>query len=137
MAKSNRVNTDSMFESLLGKNTGNNPISEQRAVPPVEKIPPEEENVFEKSRAGRKAKPLQEQTVQISVYPTKQQAKALRIQAAEGEKERDRSALARTAFDIVLTLTNEEYNQMKMCAAEQGKTAGEIVQQALRYYFQK
>ena len=137
MAKNNRVNTDSMFESLLGKNTGVTNSLMEKTEPIAESIQVSEELAFEKSRVGRKAKPIQEQTVQISVYPTKQQAKALRIQAAEGEKEKDKSALARTAFDIVLTLSSEEYNQMKECAMQQGKTPGEIVQQALQLYFEK
>lgn len=129
MASNGRINTDSVFESLLG--TSRKEIVHQE-------MPEEKKEYIEKeSKVGRKAKSEQEKTIQMSVYPTKQQAKQLKMQAAEGEKEIDKSALARTGFDIVLTLSNEEYNEMKQCALEKRISVGKVVQQALQIYFKK
>lgn len=83
-------------------------------------------------KSGRKAN--KEKNIQVSIYLTPDQAKTLRLQDAEKVKETDRSAIARTGIDIVLTLSNEEYLAMKTSAERRGVTPGQIVKEALSKY---
>lgn len=50
------------------------------------------------------------------------------------EKETDKSAIARTGLDIVLSLSNEQYLAMKNAAELKGVSVGEIVRNALEKY---
>ena len=105
-------------------------------------VKPEIENVSETSaemaealssvKLGRKAN--KEKNIQVSIYLTPAQDKELRIQSALKEKELDKSAIARMGIDIALALSNEEYATLKAVAQQQGRTAGEIVSEALANY---
>ncbi len=132
MAKSNRLDTGSVFQTLLGKQN-ENAVPETPAAPQVQVQPVEaEKKEAAPVKAGRKAN--KEKNIQVSIYLTPSQAKTLRLQDAEKVKENDKSAIARTGLDIVLALSNEQYLAMKKAAEDKGVSAGEIVKEALEMY---
>lgn len=128
MAGKNRVDTSALFAGMIGKEEPA-PAQESSAVPAEKKA----ESLKEvPTKIGRKAN--KEKNIQVSIYLTPEQAKELRLQDAEKEKETDKSAIARTGIDIVLALSNKEYSAMKAKAAEQGVTPGIVVKEALKRY---
>lgn len=138
MAKNNRLDTGSVFQTLLGKQDGNEApeaqeVVKQTAAPeaPAQPVEPEKKEAAP-VKAGRKAN--KEKNIQVSIYLTPDQAKTLRLQDAEKVKETDKSAIARTGLDIVLSLSNEQYLAMKNTAELKGVSAGEIVKEALEKY---
>ena len=50
------------------------------------------------------------------------------------KKEKDKSALVRSAVDMVLDIPDLEYSSLKNAAAQQGRSMGEIVFKALQAY---
>lgn len=126
MTGKNRVDTSALFEGMIGK-------KEEQSKNEKVSVPVEQKNLNlikeTPAKSGRKAN--KEKNIQVSIYLTPNQAKELRLQDAEKEKETDKSAIARTGIDIVLALSNEEYAAMKRKAAVQGVTPGQIVKEAL------
>lgn len=126
MAKNNRLDTGSVFQTLLGKQDGN-----EAPEAPAQPVEPEKKEAAP-VKAGRKAN--KEKNIQVSIYLTPDQAKELRVQDALKEKETDKSAIARTGIEIALSLNKETYAAMKAAADKAGKTPGQIVQEALEQY---
>ena len=132
MAKKERINTDSLFQSMIPQhnkeektNVKNNEIIK------VEQI---KEQVVPVNK-GRK--PLKEKNVQVSIYLKPEQAKELRLQDATKEKESDKSAIARTGIDIVLKMSNEIYRELKTQSELKNITPGELVESILKEHFKK
>lgn len=135
MAKNSRLDTGSVFQQLLGKQDGSEAqeVVKQTAATEVPAQPIESEREEAAPvKAGRKAN--KEKNIQVSIYLTPDQAKTLRLQDAEKVKETDKSAIARTGLDIVLSLSNKQYLTMKNAAELKGLSVGEIVKEALKKY---
>lgn len=127
--KGNRLDTGSVFQTLLGKQDKD--VTQEQMVTNKTELPLSQEKVVY-VKSGRKAK--KEKNIQVSIYLTQDQARTLRLQDAEKVKESDKSAIARTGLDIVLSLSNEQYIAMKHAAETKGVSVGEIVKEALEKY---
>lgn len=88
-------------------------------------------DVEPRSRAGRKP---QEKKIQASIYFTEAQLVALNEQSGYGKKERDKSALVRFGTDLVLSMTDEEYAELKAIATVQGCTPAAVFHEAVSSY---
>jgi len=134
MAKSNRIDTNALFTGMIGKETTTEttdvPIGQKKEDRLSVSIPAQQEAVT--AKGGRKSNGGK--NIQVSVYLTPKQARELRLQDAEKEKEADKSAIVRTGLDIVLALSNEEYIALKSAAQQQNTTPGYIVKEALKKY---
>ena len=137
--KKSKVDTSALFRGLVGRgeteqtkveNEPNEPLVCEAKDPDKVSFPTEPER--ESVKVGRKAN--KEKNIQVSIYLTPNQAKELRVQDALKEKETDKSAIARMGIDIALALSKETYAAMKAEAGRQGKTPGEVVQEALERY---
>lgn len=160
MNKKDRVDTSALFAGMIGRNgdeqssgdvtTGEitdgkklgtdgeiekKVVAQPTPAPAIKKDAEtvEDEEDAEAPKIGRK--PNKEKRIQVSIYLTPAQAKELRLQDAEKEKEADKSAIARTGIDIALALSSEEYKRMKAVAVRDGKTPGEVIKAALAMYF--
>lgn len=136
MATKNRVDTGALFAGMIGKNEHGE--SEQGSTPAVsprsekENKTPDPAIVAAPAKTGRKP---EERRMQVSIYLTDDQVTGLQQQSGYKQKERDKSALARTGIDIVLALSNEEYATLKGAAESKGQPVGEIVRAALDAYY--
>ena len=84
----------------------------------------------EPAKTGRKTD--KEKKQQVSVYLTEEQIVMLDDQTGIKKKDRDKSALARIGIDIVLSLSNEEYDSIKAAAEMQGKSFADVFIEAAR-----
>ncbi|MDR2043138.1 MAG: hypothetical protein LBQ15_01995 [Clostridium sp.] len=119
-AKRNRVDTGALFAGLVGQ---------------AERIPePRQAAAAPAPEASRRAQ-AGEGRKQVSLYLPGRMDRELGIQAAAGEKEGDRSALARAGIGIALAISPENYARLRAEAEASGKDAGQIVQEALSVRF--
>lgn len=119
-----RLDTSKLFENMTQKTMFSNDKKENI----------EQETLSAKPR-GRK--PLKEKNIQVSIYLHPEQAKELRLQDALKEKEKDKSAIARTGIDIALQMSSKCYRELKKQAQAQNIQQGKLVEEALNYYFNK
>lgn len=117
-----RVNTDVLFQGLIGKGAEDRsrPVSSNEVK--VESASP---NVAKKSATGGEAKK------QVSLYLPISLDRELGIQGALKEKELDKSSIARSGIEIVLALPPQLYLSLKDRAASLGKSLGELVKDIL------
>ena len=87
--------------------------------------------VAERKKPGR---PAEEPRRQVSIYLSERQIRALRMAAAEQDKERDQTSLVRSGLDIILSLSADNYHNLKLAAEQQNTTIGQIVDQLLSDY---
>lgn len=134
--KKNRIDTSALFESMTVKTNFLNEEVNPKPLKNTELLCNDTpaETFIEKNR-GRK--PLKEKNIQVSIYLRPNQAKELRIQNALKEKESDKSALARVGIDIALQMSGPCYNNLKQQAKERNLLPGQLVEAALREYFEK
>jgi len=88
------------------------------------------ERPTKKAKPGRKA--AEEKKIQISTYLTEDQVIRIDEQTGYAKKERDKSALFRFALDIVLSLSDDEYKDLKIVANQREVSPGIIVSEALQ-----
>jgi len=121
-----RVDTDQLFDSLLGK--GHEQGDEILAAQPVA----DQTGKQASAKVGRKAAPEKKQ--QVSFYLVEDQIIKIDEQTGIKKKERDKSSLARVAIDIVLEMSQAEYEHLTQKAEREGTTPGKIVRAALSAY---
>ena len=74
---------------------------------------------------------------QVSVYPTNEQKLKWHEQTGFGKKEQFKNDLVMMGLDIVLSLSDDDYAEMKHAAEQRGVTPGELVSEALSEYLKK
>ena len=124
-ANRKRVDPDELMKNMIGataKTVQEDPVEEKASVTTQAK----------KTELGRK--PEKEKKAQVSIYLTEDQIIQIDEQTGIRKKERDKSALARVALDIVLSLNEEEYARLKFAAIQKETTPGRIVRDALEAY---
>ena len=144
MAKKERIDTELLFKNMIPKSSESEENLKEAIAESSENennensIKNPEGNIINPvSPTIKGRKPLKEKNIQVSVYLKPEQAKELRVQDAMKEKENDKSAIARTGLDIVLKMSAETYKNMKVHAEIQNITPGELVEIALKEYFNK
>lgn len=117
-----RVNTDVLFQGLIGKDAEDRsrPVSSNEV-----KVESASLNVAKKSATRGEAKK------QVSLYLPISLDRELGIQGALKEKELDKSSIARSGIEIVLALPPQLYLLLKDRAASLGKSLGELVKDIL------
>lgn len=125
--KKNRVNTNALFTSIIGKSE-----EEQQGVKPEVAVPAAAPDMVtapaQNSKAGRKAGEVKKQ---VSIYLTPDLDRELSVQGATKEKETDKSAIARTGIEIALALSVQTYLELKVKSEATGKSIGDIVKEVL------
>ena len=116
----NRADTDQLVKDLLGGSGANEP--EANKEPDKAPAPKRVKKVEQKQP--------QEKKIAVTIYITDDQAVRISEQTGYKKKEKDKSTLARFAFDIALSLTQEEHARLKRMAEGQGVSPGEIMRKA-------
>ena len=99
-------------------------------------VGPEEadSSVVEAPKRGRKKETSEQKKIQTTIYFYEEELVRIEEQTGRGKKEKDKSALVRSAVDMVLDIPDLEYSSLKNAAAQQGRSMGEIVFKALQAY---
>lgn len=107
----------------------------QRFISAANSVGPEEadSSVVEAPKRGRK-KETEQKKIQTTIYFYEEELVRIEEQTGRGKKEKDKSALVRSAVDMVLDIPVLEYSSLKNAAAQQGRSMGEIVFKALQAY---
>ena len=108
----------------------------QRFISAVNSVGPEEadSSVVEATKRGRKKETSEQKKIQTTIYFYEEELVRIEEQTGRGKKEKDKSALVRSAVDMVLDIPDLEYSSLKNAAAQQGRSMGEIVFKALQAY---
>jgi hypothetical protein len=122
-----RVDPDALMKNMIGA-----AAEEDRQPDEKEKVIAASDTLIKKTELGRK--PEKEKKSQVSIYLTEDQIIQIDEQTGIRKKERDKSALARVALEIVLSLSEEEYARLKFAAIQNETTPGRIVIEALDAY---
>ena len=126
--KKSRIDTNRLFENMAVKANFLNQEGEKEVPAPI---------FQEKESVPEKQEPVKEKNIQVSIYLRPEQARELRLQNALKEKERDKSAIARTGIDIVLQMSSQCYDKLRQQSAARNLLPGELVEAALNEYFKK
>lgn len=108
----------------------------QRFISAVNSVGAEEadSSVVEAPKRGRKKETSEQKKIQTTIYFYEEELVRIEEQTGRGKKEKDKSALVRSAVDMVLDIPDLEYSSLKNAAAQQGRSMGEIVFKALQAY---
>ena len=108
----------------------------QRFISAANSVGPEEadSSVVEAPKRGRKKETNEQKKIQTTIYFYEEELVRIEEQTGGGKKEKDKSALVRSAVDMVLDIPDLEYSSLKNAAAQQGRSMGEIVFKALQAY---
>ncbi|MCB5855507.1 hypothetical protein LIR37_14165 [Flavonifractor plautii] len=108
----------------------------QRFISAVNSVGPEEadSSAVEAPKRGRKKETSEQKKIQTTIYFYEEELVRIEEQTGRGKKEKDKSALVRSAVDMVLDIPDLEYSSLKNAAAQQGRSMGEIVFKALQAY---
>ena len=108
----------------------------QRFISAANSVGPEEADsrVVEAPKRGRTKETSEQKKIQTTIYFYEEELVRIEEQTGRGKKEKDKSALVRSAVDMVLDIPDLEYSSLKNAAAQQGRSMGEIVFKALQAY---
>ena len=103
----------------------------QRFISAVNSVGPEEadSSAVEAPKRGRKKETSEQKKIQTTIYFYEEELVRIEEQTGRGKKEKDKSALVRSAVDMVLDIPD-----LENAAAQQGRSMGEIVFKALQAY---
>lgn len=130
--KKSRVNTDALFNSMIGKKGEEAQQDDKQEVAAPVAAPATITAPAQNSKAGRKAGEVKKQ---VSIYLPPDLDRELSVQGAMKEKEADKSAIARTGIEIALALSPQTYLELKEKSDATGKGIGDIVQEVLERGF--
>lgn len=121
----NGIDTEKLFQQML--NSGDRSLTD---APEEQVVPPTRTQSIIETQAAEKA--VKKTPVQI--YLTPDTALQLRLQGAAKTKEKDKTAIAMAAIEILLEISDETYLAAKNRALLDGVSVGEVFEEALKKY---